>query len=163
MSHAPSREPHRPAAQSTCDQAYLQICISECRGHAASLVSPLASRSFLSAQLKGRTSHQQDTPTNSPIRGRHHLGTRGRLILGIGGRHHFGIRGRNASEFAGNGPNPAFSPLVRTSTISSRHELPIRPPDHGSQFRSGIAAGRLIPPHRKRVYSAVWGGWDDAR
>ncbi|WP_348649611.1 IS66 family insertion sequence element accessory protein TnpB [Rhizobium sp. BK252] len=32
--------------------------------------------------------------------GRHHLGTRGRLFLGIGGRHHFGIRGRITSEFA---------------------------------------------------------------
>lgn len=57
-------------------------------------------RSFLSAHLKGRTSHQQDTSTNTPIRGRHHLGTGGRLILGIAGRHHFGIRGRHASEFA---------------------------------------------------------------
>ncbi|PDT44811.1 hypothetical protein CO661_27440 [Sinorhizobium fredii] len=33
-------------------------------------------------------------------RGRHHLGIRGRLFLGIGGRDHFGIRGRIASEFA---------------------------------------------------------------
>ncbi|RVL51458.1 hypothetical protein CN141_29150, partial [Sinorhizobium meliloti] len=33
--------------------------------------------------------------------GRHHLGIRGRLFLGIGGRDHFGIRGRIASEFAG--------------------------------------------------------------
>ncbi|RVH43620.1 hypothetical protein CN213_36060, partial [Sinorhizobium meliloti] len=32
--------------------------------------------------------------------GRHHLGIRGRLFLGIGGRDHFGIRGRIASEFA---------------------------------------------------------------
>ncbi|RVG25486.1 hypothetical protein CN138_27475, partial [Sinorhizobium meliloti] len=34
--------------------------------------------------------------------GRHHLGIRGRLFLGIGGRDHFGIRGRIASEFAFN-------------------------------------------------------------
>ncbi|RVK22156.1 hypothetical protein CN163_35885, partial [Sinorhizobium meliloti] len=32
--------------------------------------------------------------------GRHHLGIRGRLFLGIGGRDHFGTRGRIASEFA---------------------------------------------------------------
>ncbi|TCA31368.1 hypothetical protein E0H71_27095 [Rhizobium leguminosarum bv. viciae] len=39
-------------------------------------------------------------PDKHPNQGRHHLGIRGRLILGIGGRHHFGIRGRHASEFA---------------------------------------------------------------
>lgn len=40
--------------------------------------------SFLSAHLKGRTSHQRDTPTNSPIRGRHHLGTRGGYFSELG-------------------------------------------------------------------------------
>lgn len=44
--HAAQRLPHRHAAQSTCGRALLQICISESRGHAASLVSPLASRFF---------------------------------------------------------------------------------------------------------------------
>ncbi|WP_133037147.1 hypothetical protein, partial [Shinella granuli] len=37
---------------------------------------------------------------------RHHLGTRGRLFLGMEGRDHFGIRGRFASEFA-----PTVSPI----------------------------------------------------
>ncbi|MDW9537093.1 hypothetical protein GOB07_13580, partial [Sinorhizobium meliloti] len=45
--------------------------------------------------------HTSRTPTPDAFRwGRHHLGIRGRLFLGIGGRDHFGIRGRIASEFA---------------------------------------------------------------
>ncbi|RVJ86285.1 hypothetical protein CN169_27990, partial [Sinorhizobium meliloti] len=53
--------------------------------------------------------------------GRHHLGIRGRLFLGIGGRDHFGIRGRIASEFAGRCPE-------------CRHPC--------------LPQGRLSPPHR---------------
>ncbi|MCO6392347.1 hypothetical protein GTW25_15050 [Aliihoeflea aestuarii] len=44
-----------------------------------------------------RTSRPCPPPRN---RGRHHLGIRGRLILGTGGRDHFGTRGRHASESA---------------------------------------------------------------
>lgn len=61
-----------------------------------------------------------------------------------------------------NGPNPAFSPLVRTLTISSRHELSIRAPDHGSRFRFGIAVGRLLPLIGSG-FTARFRGWDDVR
>ena len=78
-SRAPSRAQHQPAPQSTCGRALAQICylrISRTRR----IFSLSAGIPFLPLrQLKGRTSHQQDTPTNSPLRGRHHLGTRGRI------------------------------------------------------------------------------------
>ncbi|RVI65229.1 hypothetical protein CN189_12205, partial [Sinorhizobium meliloti] len=48
--------------------------------------------------------------------GRHHLGIRGRLFLGIGGRDHFGIRGRIASEFA---PQLQFAEWTRLATVQS--------------------------------------------
>jgi len=77
-SRAPSRAQHQPAQQSTCGRALAQICylrISRTRR----IFSLSAGIPFLPLrQLKGRTSHQQDTPTNSPLRGRH-LGTRGRI------------------------------------------------------------------------------------
>ncbi|MDW9726877.1 hypothetical protein GOB91_32195, partial [Sinorhizobium meliloti] len=80
----------------------------------ASPVSPQASRSFL-VTSKEETSHQQN-PTPDAFRwGRHHLGIRGRLFLGIGGRDHFGIRGRIASEFA----RTSRVPLLRIGNIDA--------------------------------------------
>ena len=73
-------------------KALPQIGISISRGHAASSVSPLASRSFLSATKRTNLSPAEH-PAQTAQRGRHHLGMRGRLILGIGGRNHFGMGG----------------------------------------------------------------------
>ncbi|MDX1054482.1 hypothetical protein GOL41_33660 [Sinorhizobium medicae] len=54
-----------------------------------------------SSSRRRKKLHTSRTPTPDAFRwGRHHLGIRGRLFLGIGGRDHFGIRGRIASEFA---------------------------------------------------------------
>ncbi|MDW9738176.1 hypothetical protein GOB75_25400 [Sinorhizobium meliloti] len=54
-----------------------------------------------SSSRRSKKLHTSRTPTPDAFRwGRHHLGIRGRLFLGIGGRDHFGIRGRIASEFA---------------------------------------------------------------
>ncbi|RVQ49299.1 hypothetical protein CN245_29255 [Sinorhizobium meliloti] len=56
-----------------------------------------------SSSRRRKKLHTSRTPTPDAFRwGRHHLGIRGRLFLGIGGRDHFGIRGRIASEFASN-------------------------------------------------------------
>ncbi|RVK79032.1 hypothetical protein CN153_30135 [Sinorhizobium meliloti] len=56
---------------------------------------------FLPRHRRRKKLHTSRTPTpDASPRGRHHLGIRGRLFLGIGGRDHFGIRGRIASEFA---------------------------------------------------------------
>ncbi|MDP9810052.1 hypothetical protein J2W42_002913 [Rhizobium tibeticum] len=94
---------------------------------------------------KGGTSHQQETPTNTPIRGRHHLGTRGRLFLGIGGRHHFGIRGRHASEFA-----------WRVSRLKNRIRFPLE------IFEVVHDAFPSDRPVTVRVSATDWadGGWD---
>ncbi|RVE83070.1 hypothetical protein CN235_32325 [Sinorhizobium meliloti] len=57
-----------------------------------------------SSSRRRKKLHTSRTPTPDAFRwGRHHLGIRGRLFLGIGGRDHFGIRGRIASEFARRG------------------------------------------------------------
>ncbi|MDW9766456.1 hypothetical protein GOA68_11380 [Sinorhizobium meliloti] len=54
-----------------------------------------------SSSRRRKKLHTSRTPTPDAFRwGRHHLGIRGRLFLGIGGRDHFGIRGQIASEFA---------------------------------------------------------------
>ncbi|MDW9530274.1 hypothetical protein GOB39_11690 [Sinorhizobium meliloti] len=58
-----------------------------------------------SSSRRRKKLHTSRTPTPDAFRwGRHHLGIRGRLFLGIGGRDHFGIRGRIASEFAASLP-----------------------------------------------------------
>ncbi|MDX0278179.1 hypothetical protein GOC21_30555, partial [Sinorhizobium meliloti] len=60
--------------------------------------------------------HTSRTPTPDAFRwGRHHLGIRRRLFLGIGGRDHFGIRGRIASEFA----RTSRVPLLRIGNIDA--------------------------------------------
>ncbi|MCO6392512.1 hypothetical protein GTW25_15915 [Aliihoeflea aestuarii] len=65
------------------------------------IVTLSAGISFLpKPRPKGGTIHQQSTGPKHRRRGRHHLGIRGRLILGTRGRHHFGIGGRLPSEFA---------------------------------------------------------------
>ncbi|RVG67653.1 hypothetical protein CN223_32935, partial [Sinorhizobium meliloti] len=53
--------------------------------------------------------------------GRHHLGIRGRLFLGIGGRDHFGIRGRIASEFALIHAFDSRSDIITDHVASIRH------------------------------------------
>ncbi|RVG52382.1 hypothetical protein CN209_37980, partial [Sinorhizobium meliloti] len=61
--------------------------------------------------------------------GRHHLGIRGRLFLGIGGRDHFGIRGRIASEFAGTPiasltPDSELKPILSPLSGSRQNCIP---------------------------------------
>ncbi|RVJ46127.1 hypothetical protein CN175_29295, partial [Sinorhizobium meliloti] len=65
-----------------------------------------------SSRRRKRTSHQQNTHARCFPMGRHHLGIRGRLFLGIGGRDHFGIRGRIASEFACRRSMPRPMPAI---------------------------------------------------
>ncbi|RVN99793.1 hypothetical protein CN242_23540, partial [Sinorhizobium meliloti] len=77
-----------------------------------------------SSSRRRKKLHTSRTPTpDASLRGRHHLGIRGRLFLGIGGRDHFGIRGRIASEFARCGHGPAIRtsrvPLLRIGNIDA--------------------------------------------
>ncbi|MDX0190427.1 hypothetical protein GOC18_24625 [Sinorhizobium meliloti] len=70
-----------------------------------------------SSSRRRKKLHTSRTPTPDAFRwGRHHLGIRGRLFLGIGGRDHFGIRGRIASEFAA---YSIGSVVLKTASISS--------------------------------------------
>ncbi|MDW9972555.1 hypothetical protein GOB98_21835 [Sinorhizobium meliloti] len=80
---------------SPCSKRYLNI------SRTRRISSLSAGIPFLPRHVEGRELHTSRTPTPDAFRwGRHHLGIRGRLFLGIGGRDHFGIRGRIASEFA---------------------------------------------------------------
>ncbi|MHC2542647.1 hypothetical protein FB001_1542 [Ensifer sp. SEMIA 135] len=110
---AASRAPS--GSKSTCDQVLARSDISTSRGHAASPVSPQASRSFLATV-------ENFTPAEHPRqRGRRHFGIRVRPFLGIAGRDHFGIRGRIALGFARtNGKHPEHCrDALRNRTISA--------------------------------------------
>jgi transposase len=73
--------------------------------------------------------------TNRTPQQRHHLGIRGRLILGTGGRHHFGIWGRHASEFA-----LRFSSAVDTATLTQL--IRWKQHDRAWDRRSGLSCVR---------------------
>jgi hypothetical protein len=69
---------------------------------AYSLAPPASAPSL--GQPKGSEPKPSSGPRSSaPPRERHHLGIRGRVILGTRGRHHFGMRGRLPSESAPSG------------------------------------------------------------
>ncbi|TRA86275.1 hypothetical protein EXN23_19035 [Agrobacterium salinitolerans] len=100
---------------SPCSARYLSI------SRTRRISSLSAGIPFLPRHHRRKELHTGRTPTPHPVRrGRHHLGTRGRLILGIGGRDHFGIRGRIASEFALQPDTTSSSP---TSWASSNSPL----------------------------------------
>nr|WP_234943711.1 PhzF family phenazine biosynthesis protein [Sinorhizobium meliloti] len=97
-----------------------------------------------SSSRRRKKLHTSRTPTPDAFRwGRHHLGIRGRLFLGIGGRDHFGIRGRIASEFAtGTAAGPLAAYLAATGNLTN-NELVI---EQGTKMgRRSILRIRLAP------------------
>ncbi|MDX0141277.1 hypothetical protein GOC46_31320 [Sinorhizobium meliloti] len=80
-----------------------------------------------SSSRRRKKLHTSRTPTPDAFRwGRHHLGIRGRLFLGIGGRDHFGIRGRIASEFANDPGEACFRLIVGLGQCRYRLDRPCR-------------------------------------
>ncbi|RVI07385.1 hypothetical protein CN200_29950, partial [Sinorhizobium meliloti] len=74
---------------SPCSKRYLNI------SRTRRISSLSAGIPFLPRHSRRKKLHTSRTHTpDAARRGRHHLGIRGRLFLGIGGRDHFGIRGR---------------------------------------------------------------------
>ncbi len=106
----PRKTSNLDTAQSTCDRALLQICISESRGRAASLVSAGIASLPLSATERSNVS-PTDTRTNSPIRSAASPRNRGTAS--------FRTTGRLASEFAGIAPKAVIRVSSRRKTVNS--------------------------------------------
>ncbi|RVJ49592.1 hypothetical protein CN175_20450, partial [Sinorhizobium meliloti] len=113
---------------------------------------------FLPRHVEGRELHTSRTPTPDAFRwGRHHLGIRGRLFLGIGGRDHFGIRGRIASEFAllggyNNALHSIFSGFSRALEWLTEGKIPLdglvrsTSPDNPERLYADIMARHIDEP-----------------
>lgn len=100
-SRAPSTVLPRPEPQSICGPVLVQNDISVSRGHAASPVSPQASRSFL-VNIDGRNFTPAEHPRHIPAKG-------GGIISGQGGDYFSEWRGEIISESGGGLPRNLHS------------------------------------------------------